>query len=47
MLDCVELEHVELGFDELEKHFTKIFTTDSFKTIENDNCIQIELGKLL
>ncbi|GFD92079.1 ribose-phosphate pyrophosphokinase [Alteromonas sp. KUL156] len=34
-------------FDELEKHFTKIFTTDSFKTIENDNCIQIELGKLL
>ncbi|MEE3999688.1 ribose-phosphate diphosphokinase [Tenacibaculum sp. FZY0031] len=35
------------GFDELEKHFTKIFTTDSFKTIENDNCIQIELGKLL
>lgn len=35
------------GFDELEKHFTKIFTTDSFKTIENDNCIQIKLGKLL
>lgn len=35
------------GFDELEKHFTKIFTTDSFKTIEKDNCIQIELGKLL
>ncbi|WP_417799356.1 ribose-phosphate diphosphokinase [Tenacibaculum sp.] len=35
------------GFDELEKHFTKIFTTDSFKTIENHNCIQIELGKLL
>lgn len=35
------------GFDELEKHFTKIFTTDSFKTIEIDNCIQIELGKLL
>ncbi|CAM1353312.1 ribose-phosphate diphosphokinase [Tenacibaculum ascidiaceicola] len=35
------------GFDELQKHFTKIFTTDSFKTIENDNCIQIELGKLL
>ena len=35
------------GFDELEKHFTKIFTTDSFKTIENNNCIQIELGKLL
>lgn len=35
------------GFDELQKHFTKIFTTGSFKTIENDNCIQIELGKLL
>lgn len=35
------------GFEELEKHFTKIFTTDSFKTIKNDNCIQIELGKLL
>ncbi|CAM1370260.1 Ribose-phosphate pyrophosphokinase [Tenacibaculum sediminilitoris] len=35
------------GFEELEKHFTKIFTTDSFKTIKNKNCIQIELGKLL
>ncbi|AZJ36761.1 ribose-phosphate diphosphokinase [Tenacibaculum singaporense] len=35
------------GFEELEKYFTKIFTTDSFKTIENENCIQIELGKLL
>ena len=35
------------GFEELEKLFTKIFTTDSFKTIENDNCIQIKLGKLL
>ncbi|MDX8552877.1 ribose-phosphate diphosphokinase [Tenacibaculum sp. 1B UA] len=35
------------GFEELEKYFTKIFTTDSFKTIENKNCIQIELEKLL
>ncbi|MFT7899589.1 ribose-phosphate diphosphokinase [Tenacibaculum ascidiaceicola] len=35
------------GFEELEKYFTKIFTTDSFKTTENKNCIQIELGKLL
>ncbi|WP_428740780.1 ribose-phosphate diphosphokinase [Tenacibaculum sp.] len=35
------------GFEELEKHFNKIFTTDSFKTTENKNCIQIELGKLL
>lgn len=28
------------GFDELEKHFTKIFTTDSFKTIENKSIIK-------
>lgn len=32
------------GFDELEKYFTKIFTTDSFKTIEHKNCIQIKLN---
>ncbi|CAM1342175.1 ribose-phosphate diphosphokinase [Tenacibaculum aestuarii] len=32
------------GFGELEKHFTKIFTTDSFKTIENKNCIQIKIN---
>jgi len=31
------------GFDELEKHFTRIFTTDSFKTIENENYTQIKL----
>ncbi|RSC95923.1 ribose-phosphate diphosphokinase [Tenacibaculum singaporense] len=35
------------GFDELQKHFTKIFTTDSFKTIENHNCIQIKLKEIL
>ncbi|WP_299009340.1 ribose-phosphate diphosphokinase [uncultured Tenacibaculum sp.] len=32
------------GFDELEKHFTKIFTTDSFKTIEHKSCTQIKLN---
>ncbi|WGH75313.1 ribose-phosphate diphosphokinase [Tenacibaculum tangerinum] len=35
------------GFTELEKQFTKIFTTDSFKTIENAHCVQIPLEELL
>ncbi|MGG8495474.1 ribose-phosphate diphosphokinase [Tenacibaculum sp. TC6] len=35
------------GFEELAKQFTKIFTTDSFKTIENVHCVQIPLEKLL
>ncbi len=32
------------GFEELEKYFTKIFTTDSFKTIEHKSCTQIKLN---
>lgn len=35
------------GFDNLSKEFKKIFTTNSFKTIEDKTVIQIELGKLL
>ena len=35
------------GFEELAQQFTKIFTTDSFKTIENAHCVQIPLEKLL
>jgi len=31
------------GFDHLAKHFTKIFTTDSFQNIENDSVVQIKL----
>lgn len=35
------------GFEELEKVFTKIFTTDSFKTIEHSSCVQIKLKEIL
>lgn len=35
------------GFEELEKVFTKIFTTDSFKTIEHKSCAQIKLKEIL
>lgn len=35
------------GFENLGKEFKKIFTTDSFKTIENKNVVQINLGELL
>lgn len=35
------------GFAVLEKHFTKIFTTDSCKTIEEQNVVQIKLNQLL
>lgn len=35
------------GFDKLEKVFTKIFTTDSFKTINHKNCEQIQLNRLI
>jgi ribose-phosphate pyrophosphokinase len=31
------------GFEELEKHFTKIFTTNSFKDIQEQSVIQIKL----
>lgn len=35
------------GFESLGKEFKKIFTTDSFKTIEDKNVVQISLGELL
>ena len=35
------------GFESLEKDFQKIFTTDSFKTIENKAVVQINLEELL
>ena len=35
------------GFDELNGKFKKIFTTDSFKEIENENVVQIKLKGLL
>ena len=35
------------GFEDLEKIFTKIYTTDSFKTITHKNCEQIELKEIL
>ncbi|MCF2873479.1 MULTISPECIES: ribose-phosphate diphosphokinase [unclassified Tenacibaculum] len=35
------------GFEDLEKVFTKIYTTDSFKTIAHKNCEQIELKEIL
>ena len=35
------------GFDKLEKVFSKIFTTDSFKTINHKNCEQIQLNRLI
>ncbi|WP_272150062.1 ribose-phosphate diphosphokinase [Tenacibaculum aiptasiae] len=35
------------GFEDLEKVFTKIYTTDSFKTITHENCEQIELKEIL
>jgi len=35
------------GFESLAKDFQKIFTTDSFKTIENKAVVQINLEELL
>ncbi|MCM5663123.1 ribose-phosphate diphosphokinase [Galbibacter mesophilus] len=36
------------GFSELEKHFTKIFTTDSFKTLDEQSFLQqIQLETIL
>ncbi|KAB1155385.1 ribose-phosphate pyrophosphokinase [Tenacibaculum aiptasiae] len=35
------------GFEDLEKVFTKIYTTDSFKTIAHKNCEQIKLKEIL
>ncbi|MES2545309.1 MAG: ribose-phosphate diphosphokinase [Bacteroidota bacterium] len=35
------------GFVELEKQFTTIFTTDSFKNIEEKSVVQIQLSQLL
>ena len=35
------------GFDELNEKFKKIFTTDSFKSIKNENVVQIELKDIL
>ncbi|WP_299161340.1 ribose-phosphate diphosphokinase [uncultured Tenacibaculum sp.] len=35
------------GFDKLEKVFSKIFTTDSFKTINHKNCEQVLLNRLI
>lgn len=34
------------GFDELSKYFDKIFTTNSFKDINNEAVVQIEFNKL-
>lgn len=35
------------GFNELNKHFTKIFTTDSFKTINESNVEQLKLEQII
>ena len=35
------------GFDHLAEHFTKIFTTDSFQNINNENVTQINLRKVI
>ena len=35
------------GFDELNGKFKKIFTTDSFKEIENENVVQVNLKEIL
>jgi len=35
------------GFDELTNYFKKIFTTDSFKNIEDKNITQIKLNQLI
>lgn len=35
------------GFEELKKHFSEIFTTDSFKTFDGENCIQIKLEEVI
>ena len=35
------------GFDELNGKFKKIFTTDSFKLIDNENVVQIKLKEIL
>ncbi|CAA0178324.1 ribose-phosphate diphosphokinase [Tenacibaculum maritimum] len=35
------------GFKDLQKHFTKLFTTDSFKTLNGNSSTQIKLEQLL
>ncbi|WP_431164965.1 ribose-phosphate diphosphokinase [Tenacibaculum halocynthiae] len=35
------------GFKELKKYFSEIFTTDSFKTFDRENCIQIKLEEVI
>ena len=35
------------GFDELAKTFATIYTTDSFKNINNEHCVQVRLEEIL
>ena len=35
------------GFDELGQHFTKIYTTNSFKNIDNEAVVQIDLSEII
>lgn len=35
------------GFDELSKYFDRIFTTNSFKNIDNDTVVQIDLKEIV
>ncbi len=35
------------GFDELSQHFTKIYTTNSFKNIDNEAVVQIDLREII
>ncbi len=35
------------GFDELSHHFTKIYTTNSFKDIDNEAVVQIKLNEII
>lgn len=35
------------GFEELKKHFTQVFTTDSFKSFDKTDCTQIKLAEIV
>lgn len=35
------------GFEELKKHFTQVFTTDSFKNFDKTDCTQIKLAEIV
>jgi len=35
------------GFEELNKHFSKIFTTNAFKDVKNENVVQIKMNEIL